>query len=58
MVPVGYGVMGILLDLFPAHMIAITVVLIELCVVLIFILKSLKEVSREFERGKRGEKIS
>jgi MFS family permease len=48
-VPIGYGIMGVLLDAAPAHVIALLVVLLETLVVLLFIFKYVKEVSREFE---------
>lgn len=47
--PVGVGIMGILLDRFPAHVVALIVFLLNLLVVLLFIFKYLKKVSRELE---------
>ncbi|MBU7028210.1 MAG: hypothetical protein HXS48_14855 [Theionarchaea archaeon] len=47
--PLGYGIMGILLD-GPAHVIALVGITIEFTVVSLFIIKYLKEVSKEFER--------
>lgn len=52
-VPIGYGVMGILLDVASVHMIAITVVILEICVVVVFIFRYLKQVSVEFEHEKK-----
>ena len=49
-VPIGYGIMGILLDVFPAHLIAATMVIFEFIVVLLFIFKYVKVVSSEFEQ--------
>lgn len=51
-VPIGYGIMGILLDVVPAHVIAFTMVLLELLVVVLFIFKYVRVVSREFDREK------
>ena len=48
-VPVGYGVMGILLDMTPAHVVALVIVGLEIGVVALFILKYVKAVSRELE---------
>lgn len=49
-VPVGYGIMGILLDVAPAHVIALAMGLLELVVVLLFISKYVTDVSRELEK--------
>jgi MFS family permease len=49
-VPIGYGVMGILLDIFPVHLIAATMVALEFIVVFLFIFKYVKVVSSEFEQ--------
>jgi len=48
-VPIGYGIMGIALDRFPAHRVALAVTVVLLFVVLLYIFKYLKEVCREFE---------
>lgn len=48
-VPIGYGIMGIALDRFPAHRVALAVTVVLLFVVLLYISKYLKEVCREFE---------
>ena len=47
--PVGVGIMRILLNRAPIHVIALTLFLLNLLVVLIFILKYLKRVSRDLE---------
>ncbi len=49
-VPLGYGIMGILLDIFPAHLIAAAMVILEFIVVFLFIFKYVKVVSSEFEQ--------
>ena len=41
--------MGILLDLVPAHIIALTIVTISLLVILVFVFKYSKEVTEGFE---------
>ncbi len=48
-VPIGFGIMGILLDLVPAYIIALTVVTILLLVILVFVFKYSKEVTEGFE---------
>jgi len=48
-VPIGFGIMGILLDLVPAHIIALTVVTISLLVILVFVFKYSKKVTEGFE---------
>lgn len=50
MAPLGYGIMGVLLDRVPAHLIAFMMVLIELLVVLLFVSRYVREVSAEFEK--------
>ncbi len=47
--PIGVGVVGILLDVAPAYGIAVTLFLTNFLVVLVFIFKYLSEVSKEFE---------
>ena len=48
-VPLGYGIMGFLLDVAPAQYVAVTLISIEFAVVLLFIFKYVKKVSQEFE---------
>lgn len=48
-VPIGFGIMGILLDLVPAHIIALTISIIGTLVVLLFVFKYSKEVTEGFE---------
>ena len=50
-VPIGFGIMGILLDVAPAHVVALIIMVIEFCVILLFVLKYSKQVFREFEPG-------
>jgi MFS family permease len=49
-VPIGLGVMGFLLDVAPAHVIAFTVAMIELLVVGLFVFKYSKAVFRDFSQ--------
>ncbi|MBU7017081.1 MAG: MFS transporter [Theionarchaea archaeon] len=49
-VPLGYGIMGFLLDMAPAHHIAVTLISVELVVLLLFIFKYVKKISQEFEK--------
>lgn len=53
MAPLGYGIMGILLDAVPAPVIALCLVLLEAVVISIFILTYAREVTKEFE-GQKG----
>jgi MFS family permease len=47
-VPVGFGIIGIALDMVPAHAVAFTALLVILVVTLLFVLKYSKEVFKEF----------
>lgn len=46
-VPIGFGIMGILLDVAPAHVVAAVVVVSESLTVLVFVLKYSKEVFKD-----------
>lgn len=48
-VPIGFGVMGILLDMAPTHVVTLTILTIAFLVVLFFVFKYSKEVHKEFE---------
>lgn len=54
-VPIGFGIMGILLDVAPAHVVAAVVVAIEFLIVLLFVFKYSKEVFYDFENNKNVE---
>ena len=49
-IPLGYGVIGILLDLAPAHIIAFIVLLIESFIMVLFVFRYFGEVLKEFEQ--------
>ena len=51
-VPIGLGIVGFLLDVAPAHVIALTLMVVELFVVLLFIFKYSKEVFKDFNNEK------
>lgn len=48
-VPIGFGIMGVLLDVVSAHVVAFFVILIDFFVILVFVFKYSKEVSEEFK---------
>jgi hypothetical protein len=47
--PLGVGVVGILLDMAPAHLIAFGMFIANFVVVLVFVFKYLGDVAEEFE---------
>ena len=51
-VPIGFGITGILLDLAPAHVISLVLFMISLVVTMLFVFKYSKEVAKDFN----GEK--
>ena len=51
-VPIGLGIVGLLLDVAPAHVIALTLMVVELFVVLLFIFKYSKAVFKDFNNEK------
>ena len=53
-VPLGYGIIGIALDMVPAHRVALTALLILAVVTLLFVLKYSKELFKEFEHKKEN----
>lgn len=50
-VPIGFGIMGILLDVAPAHMVAFMVMVIESLIVLVFVSKYSKDVFKDLANG-------
>ena len=56
-VPLGYGIMGFLLDMVPAHSVAVILISIEFVVVLLFIFKYVKKVSQEFEINRESDTL-
>ena len=48
-VPVGFGIVGILLDVAPAHMITLALFLLTLMVTLLFVFRYSQEVSRDLQ---------
>lgn len=52
-IPIGYGVVGILLDKTPAHLIALSLAVLVLFLVLLFVTKYSKAVFIEFESRKK-----
>lgn len=53
-IPIGFGIMGILLDVAPAHVIALILSLILLAEVLVFVLKYSHEVTGGLEEDHAG----
>jgi len=43
-IPIGFGIMGILIDLIPPHLVALSVMVIEGSIVLLFVFKYSKKV--------------
>lgn len=56
--PIGYGIVGILLDVAPAHLIALTLLVLMLLLVLVFVFKYFEEVCKEFESRDSDQGIS
>ena len=52
--PIGVGVVGILLDMAPAHLIAFGMFIANFCVVLVFVFKYLGDVAEEFEHREQA----
>ena len=50
-VPIGFGIMGILLDVAPAHFVAAMVMVIESLIVLVFVFKYSKDVFKDLAHG-------
>lgn len=48
--PIGYGIMGILLDIVPVHVIALAIVLGEGVVITLFVVKYMQKVATELEK--------
>lgn len=57
-VPIGVGIVGILLDAAPAYVIALAMFVSNFIVVVIFIFKYLRKVTREFELQEGPEKVA
>ncbi|MBU7009755.1 MAG: hypothetical protein HXS46_03635 [Theionarchaea archaeon] len=47
-IPIGFGIMGILIDVISPHIVALIVMVIEGSIVLLFVFKYSKDVFREF----------
>lgn len=53
-VPIGYGIMGVLLDVAPTHMVTLGVMVIEFLVIVLFVVKYSQEVFENFENHKNS----
>ncbi|MBU7017795.1 MAG: MFS transporter [Theionarchaea archaeon] len=56
-VPIGFGITGILLDLAPAHVISLVLFMISLVVTVLFVFKYSKEVAKDFNNEKPKENM-